>query len=61
MQEVFELMMEKGGGFANALAHAWFLADSDNRRRIEVSFDELIQRYTLQWFLTQKKEDSENE
>lgn len=30
------------GSFATALCHAWVLADSDNRRRLELAFPRLF-------------------
>lgn len=38
-------MQYVGGGFAFALSNAWYLADSDNRARIEKAFADLILRY----------------
>lgn len=34
-----------GGGFIQALAQAWLVADPQNRRRIEGAFPELVDRF----------------
>jgi hypothetical protein len=34
-----------GGGFASALARAWFRADSNNKARIEAAFADLIKKF----------------
>lgn len=38
-------MQAMGGGFASAIAAAWFLADSGNRARLEAAFSDLFDRY----------------
>ena len=40
-----ELMEKVGGGFASALARAYFRADGDNQARILGAFPDLFQRY----------------
>lgn len=40
-----ENMQRMGGGFASKLAAAYFVADSDNRRRILTAFDDLFRSY----------------
>lgn len=41
--------MPRLGGFASALANAYLLADSDNKRRIEREFMHLFERAFIQW------------
>jgi hypothetical protein len=43
-------MMQYGGGFASALATAWFRADSGNRARIEKAFADLFAKYQDDYF-----------
>jgi hypothetical protein len=38
-------MFAYGGGFAGALSEAFFKADSTNREKLLVAFDELFMRY----------------
>lgn len=39
------MMDAMGGGFAAAIAEAFFRADSDNKQRIVSAFPELFERY----------------
>jgi hypothetical protein len=40
------LAMEKhGGGFCSALAQAWYKADQNNKRRIEIAFPHLLESF----------------
>lgn len=40
------LAMKKfGGGFASSLAVAWLRADSDNRKRLQDAFGDLLEDY----------------
>lgn len=41
----FALMKRIGGSFAVALAEAWFKADLDNKKRIEIAFSDLLYTY----------------
>jgi hypothetical protein len=41
--------MPRLGGFASALAQAYLLADSDNKRKIEDKFMHLFERAYIQW------------
>ena len=43
--EAMWLMRDTGGSFAKALAAAWFAADKDNKKRIEVAFADLFSVY----------------
>lgn len=43
--EVLNKMIERGGGFAAALALAWKKADLDNRNRLRTAFAELYASY----------------
>lgn len=43
--DVVYCMAERGGGFAQKLAAAWFHADEVNRKKIEVAFDGLFSAY----------------
>jgi len=36
----------EGGGFAGALAEAWFFADKANSRILEEAFDHIFRRYS---------------
>jgi hypothetical protein len=38
-------MQTYGGAFARAIAHAYIVADSDNRQRLESAFADLFARY----------------
>lgn len=38
-------MMRFGGSFARAIGEAWFLADDDNRRRLQEAFPDLFEKY----------------
>jgi hypothetical protein len=40
-----EEMKRTGGGFAEAIANAWFRADSSNKERLAEAFGELFGRY----------------
>lgn len=42
---VFRTMSRYGGGFASAMAEAWFRADPYNRETIEKSFPDLVREY----------------
>ena len=41
--------MPRLGGFASALANAYLLADSDNKKKIEDKFMHLFERAYIQW------------
>lgn len=43
--EAFSLMKRTGGGFASALAEAWFKADKGNQQIIEEAFEALLKDY----------------
>jgi hypothetical protein len=38
-------MERHGGGFCAALAHAWYKADQNNKRRLEGAFAHLLTEY----------------
>jgi hypothetical protein len=38
-------MYEQGGGFASAIAQAFFRADKDNRIKLLLAFEDLFQRF----------------
>lgn len=38
-------MHQFGGGFARALAQAWWAADAQNRARLETAFADMFLRY----------------
>lgn len=40
-------MLECGGSFAKAIAHAWAYADDKNRARLESAFADLFARYEV--------------
>ncbi len=43
-------MMEQiGGSFAKAIAHAYYMADSTNRRTLVTAFEPLFDRYEAQY------------
>jgi len=44
-QATLHNMREYGGHFANALATAWFYADSVNRARLGEAFQDLLDKY----------------
>jgi hypothetical protein len=41
----FAAMERHGGGFCAALAHAWYKADQNNKRRLEGAFAHLLTEY----------------
>ena len=41
----FTAMSRYGGGFATALAQAWFVADPYNRETIEKNWPDLVREY----------------
>jgi len=43
--EIVHQMRERGGSFAQALADAWFKADSENRAKLEAAFPQLFDSY----------------
>lgn len=49
-----EYLERRGGGFASALAVAWFRADLNNRRRIESVFQDLFDYGYEQYQQTKK-------
>jgi hypothetical protein len=49
--EAAKTMEEYGGGFASALARAFFRADSHNTQRLLTAFDHLFMHYH-EWNLT---------
>lgn len=51
------LMQRIGGGFASALAKAYFSADAGNRRKILDAFGDVILRHALLAKLEQSQED----
>ena len=38
-------MRDQGGSFVKALALAWFVADDDNREKLQTTFPEYFTRY----------------
>lgn len=45
LYQAAKTMFAYGGGFAGALSEAFFKADSTNREKLLVAFDELFMRY----------------
>lgn len=43
--EVVETMIQYGGSFVKAMAHAYQLADYDNKRRLQLAFPEYWKEY----------------
>lgn len=50
-----EAMEQHGGGFAKAIAAAWFKADSQNKAKLEAAFDELFLCYSHSCWHTKPK------
>jgi hypothetical protein len=42
---MLECMEKFGGGFVQALAQAWYLADKQNSLRLEKAFPEYVSKY----------------
>jgi hypothetical protein len=45
MHRTFAAMEQHGGGFCRALAQAWYVADHNNKARIETAFAHLVQDF----------------
>lgn len=45
LHRTFVTASQHGGGFIAALSNAWIRGDAQNRRRIEASFPEIVERY----------------
>lgn len=43
--ETLDKMIERGGSFAVQIARAYYVADSDNRAKLEAAFADLFARY----------------
>lgn len=43
---MIKAMKTYGGSFVKALAVAWEVADSENRKRLETAFPEIVEKYT---------------
>ena len=59
-----QVMEQRGGGFANAIAQAYYKADSTNARILREAFADLFERHYEQWtedkfFPNFKKETTE--
>ena len=44
--ETLDKMIQRGGSFAKAIAAAYYVADSQNRAKLESAFAELFERYS---------------
>jgi hypothetical protein len=51
-------MQAYGGSFAAAIAEAWFLADSHNRKSLEAAFAPLFARYMTEYLTESNHETS---
>jgi hypothetical protein len=45
LHRTFVAMERHGGGFCERLARTWYVADSDNKRRIEAAFPHLLEDF----------------
>tara|TARA_R110000744_G_scaffold323914_1_gene429779 strand:- start:279 stop:425 length:147 start_codon:yes stop_codon:yes gene_type:complete len=43
--DTLEKMQRRGGGFAKAIAAAYYVADSQNRAKLEAAFADLFAQY----------------
>ena len=43
--ETLDKMIQRGGSFAVQIARAYYVADSDNRAKLEAVFSDLFERY----------------
>lgn len=44
--DVIEAMHRYGGGFVQALAKCWWMADAENKARLRATFPEVFEQYT---------------
>jgi hypothetical protein len=49
LQEAADYLETKEGGFANAIALAYYRADSDNQRKLVEAFGDLFERAYTKW------------
>jgi len=49
LQEAADYLETKEGGFANAIALAYYRADSDNQRKLVEAFGDLFERAYAKW------------
>jgi hypothetical protein len=52
-----KLMEQQGGGFAACIAQAFYRADSTNRERLVVAFDDLFVRYYKQHRINEMRKE----
>lgn len=49
LQEAADYLETKEGGFANAIALAYYRADGDNQRKLVAAFGDLFERAYAKW------------